>query len=51
MVFLIRDWQNVREYPYGSQGGRDYIDDYLKINREEEGTEKFANFLKKLTAI
>ena len=39
IVFLIRDWANGKEHSFGSQGGKDYIDDYLNISREEEGTE------------
>jgi len=39
IVFLIRDWPNVKERSYGSQGGKDYIDNYLKISQEKEGTE------------
>ena len=39
IVFLIRDWPNGKERPFGCQGGKNYIDDYLNINREKEGTE------------
>jgi len=42
IVFLIRDWPNGKEHPYGSQGGKDYIDDYLKISREEEGNDELG---------
>lgn len=39
IVFLIRDWSNPKERSFGQQGGKDYIDNYLKIKKEEEGTE------------
>lgn len=39
IIFLIRDWPNPKERSFGSQGGKDYIDNYLKIRRELEGTE------------
>ena len=39
IVFLIRDWTNSKTHSFGSQGGKDYINSYLKISMEEEGTE------------
>ena len=39
IVFLIRDWPYPREFPFGSQGGKAYIDDYLKTSEENESTE------------
>ena len=39
IVFLIRDWPNPKEHSFGSQGGKDYIDDYLKISEENKSTE------------
>lgn len=38
-VFLIRDWTNPKTHPLGPQGGKDYINNYFKISREDEGTE------------
>jgi len=35
IVFLIRDWANSKTHPFGSQGGKDYVDNYLKISMEE----------------
>jgi atlastin len=31
LLFLVRDWQNKRNYPYGASGGRDYINEVLKV--------------------
>ena len=39
VVFLIRDWPNPKEHSFGSQGGKEYIDNYLKISVKNEGTD------------
>jgi len=39
IVFLIRDWPNPREYSYGSQGGKNHVEDYLNVTNEREGNE------------
>jgi len=39
IVLLIRDWSNPKERSFGPHGGKDYIDNYMKISKEEEDTE------------
>ncbi len=39
IVFLIRDWPYPKENAYGAQGDRDYLESYLKVTKEKEGTE------------
>lgn len=39
IVCLIRDWPYPNKHSFGSQGDKDYIDDYLKISVGEEGAE------------
>ncbi|KAG5668473.1 hypothetical protein PVAND_016412 [Polypedilum vanderplanki] len=38
LLFLIRDWTNPDEYPFGSEGGSEYMKYFLKIkpNQKEE---------------
>jgi len=43
IVFLIRDWSYGKERQYGSRGGQDYIDDYLKISREKEDNDELGD--------
>lgn len=31
LMFLIRDWNNPDEYPFGSQGGENYLQQVLKV--------------------
>ena len=41
IVFLIRDWSNAEENPFGSKGGKDYINSYLDpTNKEGELRER-----------
>lgn len=37
MTFLIRDWQNPREYPYGFDGGNRYL---KEVNKNERNIEE-----------
>ena len=39
IVFLIRDWPYQKRHAYGSQGGADYLETYLNVPEEMEGTE------------
>ena len=39
LVFLIRDRQYPKEHPYGSEGGQQYINNYLK-ETNNNGVEK-----------
>jgi len=39
IIFLIRDWSNPKEHPFGSKGGKKYIKNYLDTTQREEGTE------------
>ena len=32
LCFLIRDWSNPDDYPYGRDGGSGYIDTVLKVS-------------------
>ncbi|XP_070508817.1 atlastin-2-like isoform X2 [Chironomus tepperi] len=31
LLFLVRDWANPDEYPFGTDGGDSYLEDFLKI--------------------
>lgn len=32
LEFLIRDWMNPYEFPYGQVGGKKYLDNKLKVS-------------------
>ena len=34
LLFLIRDWYDIQNYPLGSQGGNDFVDKRMSSNRE-----------------
>ena len=39
IIFLIRDWHCPNEFPFGSEGGRRYIEEFFNISREMGGTD------------
>jgi small GTP-binding protein len=48
LKFLIRDWQSINEYEYGSEGGNKFIKQYLDVNRKcKEKAQRVRNQISK----
>lgn len=44
LLFLIRDWSNPHKFPFGSDGGRQYIKKILNVGREIFVVNRDRNF-------
>ncbi|CAG0900903.1 unnamed protein product [Darwinula stevensoni] len=46
-LFLVRDWRNHHEVPYGSEGGQEFLDEKLKTSgRQREDVKKVKEDIK-----